>query len=134
MDFKKLEKAQKIYLEVKEIDKQIGEIEKVAQIVASGGEAEFIFRATELKSTEKKKVLDSDGSLIIEDHSPRISFHLSSVFGDYSRPVMVETPKNQLQEKLEESQAMLLLGVLIEAKHNKRRALLDKLQNLGVNI
>src|SRR5687767_14860688 len=103
IDFKKLDKAQKMYSEIKIIDKQIAEIEKIAQIVVSGGSVEFSLSAKPVKES-KKNLLDEDGSLIRDGHRP--DGMLSLMFSYGCPPVKVEEPKNTIKENPSESVTM----------------------------
>lgn len=142
MELNKLEKAGKLLAEIKKLDADIIEIEKIA-MMAANGEAETFF---ELKVVDIKKQfeeptkiqLDEDGSL------PSTSYSLlSDMMRKYSSPFpwMERTedkkpPKNEMNisNQLSERATMLILGVLLEEKQSKRLRYINKLKNLGVAI
>lgn len=124
MEFKKLDKAQKYYEQVKKLDAEIIEIEKLAQLMADGGKVSFKISCEPKVNHEKQKVLDSDGSLIIHDGAPRLSFSFSSIWG--VEKVKAPKPKHpHIKGELTDTLGLTILGVLLADKQ-KQKALITK--------
>lgn len=141
MELNKLERAGKLLAEIKKLDVDIIEIEKVA-MMAANGEAETFF---ELKVVDiKKQIEDSEKLQLDEDGSLlKPSYTYTSLFEKYAMPFSWMETKPQSTEKknelvlnnaLSERATMLILGVLLEEKQSKRLRYINKLKNLGVAI
>jgi hypothetical protein len=129
MNFKKLEKAQKYYQQVKRLDAEIIEIEKLAVLMAEGGKVGFEISCEPKVDEGKKKVLDGDGSLLVNGGGEdRYTFYL---YGCDRPTVTIEKPKkNHIKCEVIDSVGLQLLGVLMAEKQSARKKLLTKLSKI----
>ncbi|HZW66383.1 MAG TPA: hypothetical protein VFF23_11875 [Hanamia sp.] len=141
MDFKKLERATKIYEQLKQLDKEIIEIDRFAMLVANGEiKSSFELKIDDIgkKKEDSDKVgFDEDGSLIKGTSDSlyeqmRRSFYMPIL--SFGCDTGKETDKNVhlLKNELSENATMSILGVLLQEKQFKRTNLLTQLQRLGV--
>ena len=133
MDIKKFEKAQKAYLKIKELDKQIIEIENLAMQIANGeNSVSFEFKLTDLNPKEEKVKFDEDGS-IYQFGIPEFMAHhrIFPVFGG-AKPENDQTKKYNIDISINAS--LQILGVLLHEKQINRTALLNQLNEIGVSI
>ena len=137
MDIKELGKASKLLDKLKVIDADIIEIEKIAQLLASGNSKQSMVLAVTDTSPEtepKKQVLDSDGSLTQPSMSVDGNTLTFSFFGLNSRPFPENRQDNRtkkLDVQLSDTTALQVWGVLLEQKLIARGDLIKKLENLG---
>lgn len=132
MEIKKLDIAQKFYSEIKELDKQIIEIDKIARLTVNGNnKLNLIYSCEDFTGKEKINVLDSDNSLI-NPGNPSIYF--SSIFDH--KPIFLAPNPNicKLNYEMSESLGLEILAVLIRQKQERRKVLLASLQNLGFKL
>ena len=131
MELKQLEKAQKYFKKVQNLDKEILSLEKFAQSVANV-DAEF-------KVSIKEKTEESE-----EDAFKRIRYTPSfGLFGMYDTCDDLEKLKSNSDSKtkplkynqeLVDVDVLSVLGILLKSKIEQRQALLNKLEKIGVNL
>jgi len=143
MDLNKLEKAAKVLIKIKELDKEIIEIERIAMMVVnSETKSNLELRVTSLEPEPEKKthVLDEDGSLKNEIGSAwdRINELMMS---SLSAPLVNYSPLGQksknhsvLEHELSERLTMQILGIILAEKQAIRQGLINKIEHLGIKI
>lgn len=137
MKIKELEKATGMLQDVKILDNEIIEIEKMAMLIANNDtESMFTLQVwdKDKEQEEKNKAsFDEDGSLQVPGSS----------FADYLMSGMLPfvTPKfdknehiSTIKYDLSINASMQILGVLLWEKQNKRQNLIKKLNKYGINI
>lgn len=135
MKIKNLEKATKILEQIKVLDAEIIEIDKIALLVADGGNTLSLeLKVQPNNPNEKKEILDSDGSLI--DHNKPIGYDglFGGILGHYRsmcEPIKPFTPHHILKKELNESSTLHILGLLLREKQFIRFSLIEKLEKLG---
>lgn len=140
MDFKKLEKAARIYKEIQSLDKEIIEIDRMAHLVANGKvESVFELKVKDLQKIEDEKAkvsFDEDGSLFSEDRNDDMRyFFISPIKSAYgiSKP-KINTNEIVLKETISENTTLNLLAVILSEKQSKRDSLIKQIQKTGVLI
>lgn len=146
MNIKQLEKSQKMYLEVKSLDAEIIEIEKIAILVVDGN-AEVNLSLKVKDTTPKPK--ESDKAKFEEDGSQRstpsigMGFDVrdpwSSLFPKYfSDSVKNHTVSEQgcsvLRSELSDNLSLNVLAILLDDKLRKREKLIKSLNRIGVTL
>lgn len=134
MNFKSLEKAAKLYEQVKKLDAQIIEIEKFALIVANNDtESSFELKCKDLtkkKEIEEKVEFDEDGSIVKKSEFTRIS----ALYGIMPSLLSHTTDKKEdeivIKSKLSVTNVMSILGLLLHDLQSKRQSIIDNLNNL----
>lgn len=128
MDLKSLEKASKIIAKVKQIDKEIIELDKFAAALVNGDvRAEFSLSFTDNKPKEEKpKEPESDFH-----HGGFSGLILNWCNGEPSKPTR---HKHTITSDTTESVTLNLLAVLLADKYDKRTALLNQIKKLGIQI
>ncbi len=139
MDIKKLEKAAKIYGQIKILDAQIIDIDKFAMTVANNEtKSSFELRCEDLskkKEDEEKINFDDDGS-IIKKHSESYK----SVFDLWTPRLYSQSVEDKndneiiLKNELSVNAVMAILGVLLHEKQAQRILLMNQLQKIGVAV
>lgn len=134
MEFKKLDKAQKYYEQVKKLDAEIIEIEKLAQLMADGGKVSFEISCEPVSNKKKEKVLDEDGSLIISSFQKRLSDDMRMyMYGGFgcSPTITVEKPKkNNIKAQVADTVGLQVLGVLLAEKNKERSSIIKRLNKI----
>jgi hypothetical protein len=138
MNIVKLEKATKIYEQIKQLDNAIIEIDRIAMLIANGEvSCSFDLKVNDLTKTEEQCQVgfDEDGSLrsaCDPIHPYRLSFSLlGGVLRNTTPPPVNE---NILKAELTENTALSILGVLLCDKQYQRDQLINQLERLGVAI
>ena len=141
MNFKKLEKATKIYEQIKLIDAQIIEIDRFALLVANGEiKSSFELKIEDIgkKKEDAGRVgFDEDGSLVKKGLQNTLGldsyFMPVSWLSRFSNPEQ-ECSKNDhlLKHELGINATMQILGVLLCEKKAMRQSLLSNLESLGI--
>ena len=141
MELKKLNKASKIFDRIKELDKEIIELDKLA-IVAINDKTEIklnltIENITKKENDENKVSFDEDGSLVFGRSVGRIS----GLYGFWEQRMNelsseIKQPKNttELKNKLNSRDFLLVIKVLLESKNEERNSLFKQLSDLGVRF
>ncbi len=132
MDFKKLEKAAKLYEQIKQLDAEIIEIDKFALTVANN-ETESCFELrckdlTKQKEKENKLEFDEDGSIKREgDNTLRLS-----LLSGWMLPTNITIPNDDIviKSQLSVNNVMNMLGILLHDKQTKRQQIIEKLNKL----
>jgi hypothetical protein len=138
VNIKKLDKANKIYQQIKELDKEIIEIDKHAMLIANGEvKLSLTLNIDDLKKKEKeesKVKFDEDGSIVVNDGVVSLSW--STMF--IGLPTNVTEDKNKhtttFNTQVIENEALQILGVLLYVRQQKREQLLDRLHKMGIAI
>lgn len=132
MNLLQLDKAQKLYSRIKELESEISEIEKTAQTVANKKtKIKISLTVNDLEGPKKKeKVLDEDGSLISGANRSPWSFMFT--------PALLPAKKGCLGDTHEavipDSVALQILGVLLAEKIEARRLALLALKKIGIEV
>lgn len=134
MDFKNLEKASKLYEQIKQLDAEIIEIDKFALTVANN-ETESCFELrckdlTKQKEKESKLEFDEDGSIKREVNN---TFGLSSLLsGVWMLPSTIPPPNDDIviKSQLSVNNVMNILGILLHDKQTKRQQIIERLNKL----
>ena len=142
MNIKKLEKATKIFEQIKVLDAQIIEIDRFAMLVANGEiKSSFELKVEDIgkkKEDEEKVSFDADGSLIKGDSIPEYSFRINwgSIIPCGLTGSSDKKNKNEhlYKTELSENGTMQILGILLYEKQQQRQALIQKLQSYGVAV
>jgi len=132
MDFKKLEKAAKLYEQIKQLDADIIEIDKFALTVANN-ETESFFELrckdlTKQKEKENKLEFDEDGSIKREgDNTLRLS-----LLSGWMLPTNITITNDDIviKSQLSVNNVMNMLGILLHDKQTKRQQIIEKLNKL----
>jgi hypothetical protein len=130
MDFKKLDKAAKLHERIKQLDKEIIDIERLALMVATKKtELKFSLKVNDLEKTEVPKKTTCSDELVIS---------FQGMFGGlYSPPTKKKDVKkydHKFSEIVSDTLALQLLGVVIEDKKHIRELALKQIKKLGVTI
>jgi hypothetical protein len=139
MNLKQLQKAQKLYDRIKELDAEIIEVEKVAQYLADKKTSvKFSVKVTDIeKIKEKDKVsLDADGSLIYGQRSPMDTYKfMFSPFGLPScTPEKKEAPDASYKCDISDSVCLGVLGVVLASKMEARELAMKALNKIGITV
>lgn len=136
MNIKNLGKATKLYEEVRVLDAEIIEIDKMAMIVAEGETKSFFKLRIEdfIKKEEPvSSILDEDGSINADYFKKKIQKRLSPIsFFGCSNEEKKPKPGTILKSKLSETVTMQILGILLCEKQSLRNNLLKRIEKLGV--
>lgn len=134
MNLKNFDKANKIYQQIKALDAEIIEIEKMAGLIADGGKCQFDFSCESKSGDKKVSVLDSDGSLI-DPNNPNKGYSVTfMLWGGSGETKKVENPNlHRMNKCVSESIALQLMGVLIAEKVSARNELVQKLESIKVH-
>lgn len=142
MKIKDLSKAAKVLEKLSILDKQINEIEKVAELIAnSETESSFSFsmKVKDVKKEQEESIkvtIDSDGSLSFGNSGSGLS-GLSRLYGLSMFSSESKTDKKDKSEKLNfdlsENESLALLGLMIGKKQRERLELLNTLSEYGVS-
>lgn len=142
MKIKDLSKAAKILEKLSILDKQINEIEKVAEMIAnSETESSFTFsmKVKDVKKEQEESIkatIDSDGLLSFGDSGRGLS-GLSRLYGFSMFATDSKSDKKDKSEKLNfdlsENESLGLLGLMIGKKQRERQELLIALSEYGVS-
>ena len=146
MNIQQLERSQKIYLDIKKLDAEIIEIDKVAQLIANGNaEVNLTLTVKDItpKIEQKEKVTTEDGSLQSEiltfeigglDLSERMSKLSHSIWGGISSKPHVSENETKLTADLSENLSFNVLAILLHDKQTKREKLINNLKKIGVTL
>jgi hypothetical protein len=147
MKLKDLEKATKIYEEIKLLDVDIAKLDKLAQSVAYGcSEVKLYFNVTDLKakeSFEKSNLFDEHGDLKQVTTKVSLSDKFITYSGESYDDLMakiksinnaVASYSSNYVEDLSDVLTLEMLGVLIRNKQDKRKLLIDKLTKYKITI
>lgn len=146
MNIKQLERSQKMYQEVKALDAEIIEIEKIAILVVDGN-AEVNLSLTVKDTTPKPKEsekaqFDEDGSLkstisrgagfdIRDPWSSLLPNYFASSLKSHS---LSEHGCNVLKSELSDNLSLSVLAILLDDKLKKREKLIKSLNRIGVTL
>lgn len=140
MNITKLEKATKIYEQIKILDSQIIQIDKFAMLVANGEiKSSFELKIEDIgkkKEDEEKISFDEDGSLIkgVPNSSRSIFSAWGFVIPFSSNEIKVNENEYFLKNELSINATMSILGVLLYEKQAQRQLLLNDLEKIGIDI
>lgn len=130
MNIKKLESINKIYTEIKSIDKKINEVNKMAlMIVNKETKIDFTLNVidTHAKSEEEGK---KEARELIEDDGDGVSGIMGFMFG---APIKVATPskyKLNIKYPFDETMALKMLNLFVNDLKMKRKKLENKYRNI----
>lgn len=142
MKLTQLEKAQKLYARVKELDGEIIEVEKLAQLISSKKTSIKL----SLKVNDLEKVNDSDKVTLDEDGSLKYGSEASSMasrmfglwmpspFGSCTDIAKKDAPDSQFKSEISDSVCLGILGVLLASKMEARELAIKALNKIGVQI
>lgn len=149
MKLKDLEKATKIYEEIKILDVDINKLDKLAQSVAYGNsEVKLYLNITNIKAkeiSEKSNLFNEDGDLKSTiSHPSNSMYDKYTVYGSESYEALVARIKsintavasystNHIED-LSDVLTLELLGVLISNKQQQRKLLTDKLIKYKITL
>lgn len=141
----KLHNAVKILDQIKKLDSEIIEIEKIAQTVANGNSLN-VFNLQIQDSSAKigtgKNILDSDGSLRSGFENPMEAYRKmfgGGTMGIWERMSSMEEPKkpqftHELTNEISESTVLGILGILLFDKQEHRNRLINNLKRKGFQL
>lgn len=134
---KQLEKAAKVIAEIKELDKRIIELEKLAELVANGStEHSFELKIKAPKADGEKVEFDEDGSLVT-NHFGGIAYALSGftlTFGSDEKKPKEDKNTTTFKDTPSDVTTLHILGFLLSGLVTKREALINKIQKLGFEL
>ena len=149
MNIQELERSQKIYAQIKDLDAEIIEIEKVAILIANGNaEVNLSLKVKDIspKKQEKEKVeFDEDGSLKTSLGSG-MNFRMGIIspwgMGEslfekmYGKGAIEkeEAPGTNLKACLSENLSLNVLAILLYDKQSRREKLIRNLKRVGVTL
>lgn len=124
---------------LKTIDADIIEMEKIANLLASGHSKQSMVLAvtdTNPETEPKKEVLDSDGSLNTGENKTSFGGLFTINWGNnYSNKEKKEDPRTKkLDVQLSDTTALQVLGVLMEQKLIARGEIIQKLKGMGLEF
>jgi hypothetical protein len=137
-----LEKANKILENVKELDRLIIQLERLAMILSNKkSSVKITLTVDDLEKEIKEPVIDEDGSMIIrgtdnllkylrEQHE-RMMFR--TVYGSCSTPPIIKHDES-LTQTITDTAGLGILGVLLGEYQSQRTQYLNQLQKLGFKI
>lgn len=135
----KMELAQKLYSQLKDIDKEIVTIEKMALACSGqdGHEINFTIEVSEKADKAKKVGTDEDGSLCYDGgvggvsrlYTRFISLDLGSQRQEKKQP-----EKNILSQSATGTTALKILSVLINEKIGHRLDVINQLEKIGFSL
>jgi hypothetical protein len=132
MNASKFEKATIAFERIKQLDKQIIEIEKLAMLLADGSTKQSISISIEdLSESEKGKILDEDGSLIGSESISGVSFW-KVPYGSVLSIKEDNQNEHKLAEPTSEKVMLQILGVLLHEKINERNYLIKQLEKMDI--
>lgn len=141
MKLEQLERATIIYNDIKELDKEIIAIDKIAMLVANGeikSTLELKIEDIEKQNEDSQKIsIDDDGSIVRNDYDSMYSRMLHSLaMPNFKKGYSEPKKENEhiLKNSLSENTTLQILGILLGEKQYKRKILLDRLHKFGVLI
>jgi hypothetical protein len=120
-NFSKLDKAQKYYVRVKELDSEIISLDKLAMSIATTG-GEIKINIENPSQQEAPSYLEQESLLYPDTLSSKLFIRMSR--GCDSPQV------DQLRLTLTDTTALEALGAIIGAKRSERQALIEMINNL----
>jgi|DEB0MinimDraft_3_1074331.scaffolds.fasta_scaffold74369_3 hypothetical protein len=134
MEVNIFEKANKVYGKIKDLDKEILEIEKFAEaLLKTEKPVKFSFKASLPKDDSKESILDEDGSLksMTTEYKPKSMFSAMFNIHDYY-DTSADADKNVVEHdgSFNSRYALIFLDVLLKEKNNTRYELMNQLQEL----
>jgi len=129
-------KAQKLFDRVKELDAEILEIEKTAQLIASNKtEIKLSLKINDLeKHGKKQRVLDEDGSLLGDSPIGRNPFSLFFGLDRTQEQKSVKEYDVKQDSIIPDRVALQVLGVLLADKMEARDLAIKRLNKIGIDI
>ena len=132
MNASKFEKATIAFERIKQLDKQIIEIEKLAMLLADGSTKQSVSISIEdLSESEKGNILDKDGSLIGSESISGISLW-KVPYGSVLSIKEDNQNEHKLAEPTSEKVMLQILGVLLHEKINERNYLIKQLEKMDI--
>jgi hypothetical protein len=136
MKLKELEKATGMLQDIKILDNEIIEIEKMAMLIANNDtESMFTLQVwdKDKEHEEKNKVsFDEDGSL--QSRGSFADYLMSGMLPFVAPKFDKNEHVSTIKYDLSVNASMQILGVLLWEKQNKRQSLIQKLNKYGINI
>ena len=140
MNIKQLERSQKIYLEIKKLDAEIIEIDKVAQLIANGN-AEVNLTLSVKDVTPKIEETEK----VTTYHDPMTTGHgrmnffnpfeeMMKSYRGISSKITDDNDKTVLTADLSENLSFNVLAIILNDKQTKRKKLINSLKKIGVQI
>lgn len=135
MDLKELDKAQRLYARIKELDAEIIGIEKLASLVSTKKTSIKL----SLRIEDLEKVKDSEKTIIDCDGSLSLGYDSLGVFR-FFMPSSLGSPKEatkhdgSLESDLTDSVCLGVLGVLLQSKIEARELAIKSLNRMGVKV
>jgi len=130
MNYNKIAKLSKKIETIKQLDKEIINIEKIAMLISNGNKCGFkISVEKNPEEEEKKPILDSDGSLII-NITEVAATQTHWLFGGGS----TDTPKKDKNKKsfkspLNDKFGLQILGIVLSEKNSIRNRIIKEIEN-----
>lgn len=132
MNASKFEKATIAFERIKQLDKQIIEIEKLAMLLADGSTKQSVSISIEdLSESEKGNILDKDESLIGSESISGISLW-KVPYGSVLSIKEDNQNEHKLAEPTSEKVMLQILGVLLHEKINERNYLIKQLEKMDI--
>jgi len=140
MKLSQLDKANKLYSRIKELDAEIIEIERFADAIASKkAKIKFSLSYADLEKVaeQDKVVLDDNGFLVKggkKEYTSMFSFWMQNPLGNRSCEKPEKTYDGKIKYELDDSLALQVLGVLLKDKMEVREKAMKAINKLGVKI
>lgn len=142
MDIKKLEKANRILVDLKKLDAEIIDIEKYAMQIANGrAKTSFTLKFEDLtkKGDDDKVDFDEDGSLILRGHRVNRADMMRNPFAfmiEMDRHIVSDKkkPVEELSYKLSDTTTLQVLGCILSEKTEIRTRMIKQLNRYGISI
>jgi hypothetical protein len=134
MKLTKLSRINEGFEKLKQLDKEVLAIERLAELVANKkSEIHINLTAVDLEKRAKNEIyLDSDGSLV--NRNKPSSGGISSYIFYSSEPPKPPEDSVDVKELIGDVHALELLGLLILQKQQQRVAILNAFRKLGVEV
>lgn len=138
MKLTQLEKAQKLYDRVKELDGEIIEIEKLAQLIADKKtEIKLTLKINDLEEKDKEKskvAFDEDGSLIHGAYARSLMASMFTIRLQGCDPEKEKKYTDKFDCDISDRITLQVLGVLLADKLEARTLAIKALNKLGIDI
>ncbi len=133
LTIKEINRSQAIYKELCELDQEIIKLDKKALHLASNSEP--VKLCLTFSDTAKSKAIDQDGSMESDlEHMHNRMFQLMAVPSFLMSGEMRRKNTDTIDANLSDTEALSILGFLINLRKGKRNQLISELSELGFEI
>lgn len=134
---KQLERAAKLYKEIKVIDAQIIELDKWAIKIANEGFKISIDISFEERQKQKEVSFDLDGSLIFDRQADAPSM-FTSIFQSFMpygyNGQEKKKDENSIKKVISESTCLIILGGMLSELMDNKHNIINELKKIGIEL